>query len=167
MNRLCWRLCAVLCAALLLAGCGAPSAVSPITDGFTCRAAMQYGDMTVEGDLTCTREGGASLTFALPPSLQGITLVFNDSGMAMELGGMQLTVPADAVPQEALIRGLAAVLSATHPTGVLTDEGYVIRGETEGGTYTLVCDPASGLPRSLSIPSQQLEAVFTDVAAVT
>ena len=166
MNRLCLRWIAVLCAVLLLAGCGAPSTVSPVTDGFTCRAAVQYGDMMVEGDLTCTREGEASLTFALPPSLQGITLALDADGMAMELGGMHLTVPADAVPQEALIRCLAAVLAAAHPTGTLTDEGYVIRGEAEGNTYTLVCDPTSGLPLTLSVPSQQLEAVFTNVTAL-
>lgn len=159
------RLLAVLCTVLMLAGCGAPSTASPVTDGFTCRAAMQYGDMAVEGDLTCTREGGVSLTFTLPPSLQGITLAFDSAGMAMELGGMHLTVPTDAVPQGALVRCLASVLASAHPAGVLTEEGYVIRGEAEGVGYTLVCDPTTGLPLSLSVPTQNLEAVFTDVTA--
>ena len=62
-----------------------------------------------------------------------------------------------------MIRCLAAVLAASHPTGTLTDDGYVIRGEAEGNTYVLVCDPTSGLPLTLSVPSQQLEAVFTNV----
>ena len=161
------RFTAVLCAALMLVGCGAPSSAPPVTDGFTCRAAMQYGDMMVEGDLTCTREGGAALTFTLPPSLQGITLVFDHSGMAMELGGMHLASPADKVPQGALVCCLSSVLTAAHPAGTITEDGYIIRGETEGTSYTLVCDPASGLPVSLSVPSQGLEAVFTEVSAVS
>lgn len=159
------RLLAVLCTVLMLAGCGTPSTAPPVTDGFTCRVAMQYQDMAVEGDLTCTRDSGASLTFTLPPSLQGITLSCDSAGMAMELGGMHLTVPADAVPQGALVRCLASVLASTHPTGVLTEEGYVIRGEAEGVAYTLACDPTTGLPLSLSVPTQNLEAVFTDVTA--
>jgi hypothetical protein len=47
--------------------------------------------------------------------------------------------------------------------GTETEEGLVIRGEAEQTPYVLVCDPASGLPRSLSVPDEELEAVFTEV----
>lgn len=166
MNQRVLRLCAVLCAALLLVGCGAPQLAAPVTDGFTCRAAMQYREMAVEGELTCSADGGASLSFALPKSLQGVTLAWDGREMAMELGGMSLAVPSDKVPESALIRCLLTVLTAAHPGGSLTDDGYVIEGEAEGTAYTLVCDPTSGLPLSLTVPDEELEAVFTDMTRI-
>lgn len=161
------RLTAVLGMAVLLTGCGAPRSAPPVTDGFTCRAAMQYREMAVEGELTCSADGAASLSFALPKSLQGVTLAWDGSAMTMELGGMSLAVPAEKVPESALIRCLLSVLTATHPAGSLTDDGYVIEGEAEGVTYTLVCDPTSGLPLSLSVPDEELEAVFTDMTRLS
>jgi len=157
------RMTAVLGAALMLAGCGTPRSAAPVTDGFTCHAAMQYREMVVEGQLTCSADGAAALSFSLPKSLQGVTLGWNGSGMTMELGGMSLAVPTEDVPESALIRCLLSVLSASHPKGSLTADGYVVEGEAEGVAYTLVCDPTSGLPMSLSVPSQELEAVFTDM----
>ena len=124
---------------------------------------MQYREMAVEGELTCTTDGAASLSFTLPKSLQGIALHWDGRSMAMELGNMSLEVPSDKVPESALIRCMLSVLTAVHPTGSLTEEGYVIEGEAEGTAYRLVCDPTSGLPLSLSVPSQELEAVFTDM----
>ncbi len=167
MKQWVMRWIAVLGAALLLTGCGAPQSAPPVTDGFTCRAAMQYREMAVEGELTCTTDGGATLSFILPKSLQGITLGWDGGAMTMELGGMSLAVPPEKVPESALIRSLLAVLTASHPTGTLTDGGYVIEGEAEGVSYTLVCDPTSGLPLSLTVPDQELEAVFTDMTRLT
>ena len=152
-----------LVAVCLIAGCGTPSSAPPVTDGFTCHAAMQYREMAVEGELTCTTDGGATLSFILPKSLQGVTLGWDGDAMTMELGGMSLTVPPEKVPESALIRCLLAALTASHPEGSLTDSGYVIEGEAEGVAYTLVCDPTSGLPLSLSVPDEELEAVFTDM----
>lgn len=161
------RLCAVLGAVVLLTGCGGASSVDPITSGFTCHTAMQYREMAVEGTLTCSTDGRATLAFTLPKSLQGVTLGWDGDGMSMELGGMRMDVPTDKVPEGALIRCLLTVLTASHPTGELTDEGYVIHGQADYLTYTLVCDPHAGLPLSLSIPDEPLEAVFTDVTRLS
>ena len=167
MKQWIWRLCAMLCAVFWLVGCGAPQTATPVTDGFTCRAAMQYCDMAVEGVLTCSAEEGATLTFDLPKSLQGVTLGWRDGTMTMALGSMQVTVPPEKVPQSALIRCLLEALTASHPKGELTDEGVVIRGEMENASYTLMCHPETGLPLSLSVPDEHLEAVFTDVTRLT
>lgn len=167
MKRGVLRLLAVLSTVLLMAGCDASSSVEPITSGFTCHTAMQYRDMVVEGELICSTDGRATLAFTLPKSLQGVTLGWDGSGMTMELGGMRMTVPTEKVPESALIRCLLKVLAATHPTGDLTDDGYVIHGQMEYLTYTLVCDPTSGLPLSLSIPDEPLEAVFTDMTRLS
>lgn len=104
-----------------------------------------------------------TLDFTLPKSLQGVTLGFDGTEMTMGLGGMDLAVPTEQIPQSALLVCLLRTLSASHPDGAETEEGLVVRGEVEQTAYVLVCDPVSGLPRSLSVPDEELEAVFTEV----
>ena len=152
---------------LTAVGCGGTSSTTPVTDGFTCHTTIQYREMAVEGDLTCSEAGQMTLAFTLPKSLQGVTLGWDGTAMSMELGGMRMDLPTDKVPQGALIRCLLQVLTAAHPDGTVTDEGYVISGETEGVAYALVCDPTSGLPRTLSVPQEELEATFADVTYLT
>ena len=163
MNRWVCKTVAVLAAVTLtLCGCQKP-APQPNTDGFTCRATVRYREMDVEGTLTCTEDGKMTLDFTLPKSLYGVTLGFDGNEMTMGLGGMDLAVPTEQIPQSALLVCLLRILSASHPEGSETEEGLVIRGEAEQVPYVLVCDPASGLPRSLSVPDEELEAVFSDV----
>ena len=146
-----------------LTGCGEEKPPALPDSGFGCLTAVQYGDMTVEGKLTCTEDGKLTLECTLPKSLYGVTLGYDGNGMTMGLGDMQMSVPAESVPQSALIGCLARVLTATHTTGEMTDEGYVVSGQVENAAYTLVCDPTTGLPVSLTVPAEQLTAVFTDV----
>ena len=163
MNKRVCKAVAVLAAVILtLCGCQKP-APQPDTDGFTCRATVRYREMDVEGTLTCTEDGKMTLNFTLPKSLYGVTLGFDGKEMSMGLGGMDMTVPAEKIPQSALLICLLRTLSAPHPEATETEEGLVIRGEAEQTPYVLVCDPASGLPRSLSVPNEELEAVFTEV----
>lgn len=154
-----------VCAALMglsLTACGGGEPPAPPENGFTCQTTVQYQEMTVEGTLTCTGDGELTLECTLPKSLYGITLGYDGTGMTMGLGGMQMSVPAEKVPQSALIACLAGVLTADHTGGTATDEGYVLEGTAGEVAYTLVCDPATGLPVSLSVPAESLTAVFTD-----
>lgn len=167
MNKWVYQIGALLCAMLLfLSGCGDANTVPPITDGFTCHTVVTYREMSLEGDLTCGKDGGVQMTFAQPKSLYGITLAWDGQEMTMELGGMSLSVEADKVPQSALLCCLARVLGADHGAGSRTEDGYVIAGEIEGKAYELVCDATSGTPLSLSIPDEELTATFSDFKAL-
>lgn len=145
-----------------LTACGAEKAPPPPENGFTCQTTVQYQDMTVEGTLTCTKDGKLTLECTLPKSLYGVTLGYDGSGMTMGLGEMQVAVPAESVPQSALIGCLARVLTADYTEGEMTDEGYVVTGQVGETAYTLVCDPATGLPLSLSVPAEQMMAAFAE-----
>ncbi len=150
---------------LLLAGCGRSrhgDSAPPVTEGFTCQATIQYRDMGLQGRLARDTDGKLTLAFSLPKTLEGVTIGWNGSDMTMELGGMSIAVPTEQVPQGALIQRLLQVLSADHRDGTVTDEGYVIAGDIEGAAYTLVCDPATGLPVTLSLPTEELEVAFTE-----
>ncbi len=147
---------------LSLTACGDKEPPTLPGDGFTCQTTVQYKEMTVEGTLTYTKDGKLTLACTLPKSLYGVTLGYDDTGMTMGLGKMQMAIPAESVPQSALIGCLAGVLTARHNGGELTDEGYVYTGQIEGVDYTLVCDSATGLPVSLAVPSEELTAVFAD-----
>lgn len=161
---------AALTAATLLAllpGCGSrhpDNTAHPVTDGFTCRTVIRYHELELHAQLSRQTDGKLMLTFSMPKSLDGVALGWNGTDMTMELGGMSVAVPAEKVPQGALIQRLLQVLSADHGDGSVTEEGYVIVGETDGQAYTLVCDPQTGLPRSLSMPAQELDAAFSHAA---
>ena len=161
---------ALAAALLLMVGCGnrhPDNVKEPATDRFSCLAQMQYGEMEVEAQLRRAASGKLTVTFYKPTSLSGITVGWDGEAMTLELGSMSLALPSEKVPQSALIHCLTQVLEGPHPAGTRTEDGYVIEGEAEGVAYTLVCDPATGLPRSLSVPSCELEATFSDVTMQT
>lgn len=151
-----------------LVGCrGSGQNAKPMTEGFTCQATIRYGELDVTGQMTCQKDGKIAVSFTLPKSLQGITLGYDGKEMTMSLGEMEMTLPAEKVPDSGLIRCLAQTLTATHPKGEKTDRGIRITGESGGDAYVLVCDAQTGYPLSLSVPSQSLEAVFSDCKALT
>ena len=167
MKRIFGRLIALAVALLCLCGCSAKSNVNPITDGFTAQATMRYKEMDVAGQFSCSSDGRVNMVFSLPKSLDGVALGWNGSEMQMRLGGMTITVAEDSMPDGGLIRCLTRVLYTIRPKdGERDGADYVIRGTAEGVDYTLVCDAATGLPKTLSVPDEQLEVTFTDVTVL-
>ena len=167
MKRFFGRLAAITAALLCLCGCGKKSTIQPITDGFTARATIQYKGMDVAGQFSCSNDGRVTMVFAQPKSLDGVTLGWNGNEMQMRLGGMTITVAEDSMPDGGLIRCLTRVLSTVEPkAGKQNGADYVISGEAEDTAYTLVCDAETGLPKSLSVPDEQLEATFSQVTVL-
>ncbi len=158
------RAVAALLAVVCLSGCAnshPDNVAQPVMEGFSCQAAIHYRELEVITQLTRQTDGKVVMTFSLPKSLSGITLGWDGVDMTMELGGMSMALPVDKVPESALIRCVLDVLAAEHPDGSETEEGYTITGEVDGKAYVLVCDSATGLPLSLSMPEEELEATFT------
>ena len=160
-----WLCCLCL---LLLVGCASgKEEVQPVTKGFTCRMAIEYREMELDGQLTRFDNGKLQLAFDRPLSLSGITIGWDGENMTMELGGVSINVAEDKIPEGALVKGLLQVLAAEAVDGVESKEGYVFAGKVDGQAYTLVCDPTTGLPRSLSVPDNELHANFTEASLLT
>lgn len=167
MKRIFGRLLAVTAAFLCLCGCGEKTAIDPITDGFTAQAAIRYKEMDVEGQFSCSADGRVNMVFSRPKSLDGVTLGWSGTEMQMQLGGMTIAVAEDSMPDGGLIRCLTKVLASVDPKqGKKDGTDYVIHGEADGTAYTLVCDATTGLPKSLSVPQEDLTAEFSQVTAL-
>lgn len=164
MKRLFGRLAVVATAMLCLCGCGEKTTIQPITDGFTAQAKIRYKEMDVQGQFSCSTDGRVTMVFAEPKSLDGVTLGWTGTQMQMQLGGMAIAVSEDSMPDGGLIRCLVQVLSNVDAKkGKKDGADYVIKGEAEGKAYTLVCDAETGLPKSLSVPDENLTAEFSQV----
>lgn len=170
MKRWILSLTAALATVLLISGCGGrhpDNTAQPVTDGFSCSAVIQYHELELQAQLSRQTDGRLRLAFSAPKSLEGVVLGWDGQAMTMELGGMHVAIPTERVPQGALIQRLLQVLTATPADGTVTDEGYVMSGTVDELAYTFVCDPQTGLPRSLWVPSEELEAVFSDCTLLT
>ena len=167
MERFFGRLAVAVAAFLCLCGCGKQTAIDPITDGFTAQAAICYKEMDVAGQFSCSTDGRVTMVFSQPRSLDGVTLGWNGNEMQMQLGGMTIAVSEDSMPDGGLIRCLTEVLASAEPKkSKKNGEDYVVSGEVEGRAYTITCDGATGLPKSLSVPDEELEATFSQVAVL-
>jgi hypothetical protein len=170
MKRWFLLLSMLLAIALLMSGCVGrhpDNTAHPVTYGFSCSAVIQYHELELQSQLSRESGGKLQLAFSAPKSLKGVVLGWDGESMTMKLGGMSVAVPTERVPQGALIQRILQVLAATPADGTVTDEGYVMSGTVDELAYTLVCDPQTGLPRSLSVPSEELEAVFSDCVPLT
>ena len=152
----------------LLGGCAADNHADrlPITQDFSCHATITYHDLSLQGDLCCSAADGLQMTFSEPKSLQNITIGWNGNDVSMKLAGMTVALNADSVPQGALLACLLAVLNAAPTDRQTADEGLLLTGTVQDCAYVAVFDPETGLIRSISVPEQSVEAVFTDVKRI-
>ena len=167
MKRVCGKLAVFALAFLCLCGCDRRGSTPPITDGFTAQTTIRYKEMDVEGQFSCSADGRVNMVFSLPKTLDGVTLGWTGSEMQMGLGGMSITVSEDSMPDGGLIRCLTRVLAAVKPKdGKRDGTDYVISGTAGDMAYTLVCDVATGHPKTLSVPDEQLEVTFSEVTVL-
>ena len=143
------------------------NAAQPVTDGFTCAVEIDYRQLSLKGQLSRMADGRLLATFSEPSSLSGVAISWDGEDMAMEIGGLSVPVSADNVPQGALVKSLLTVLTAELTDGETTQDGVTYTGDVDGKTYTVVCDRDTGFMRSVSVPEDELEVTFFDMALLT
>ena len=153
---------------LCLCGCsrmGKKAVQEPVTTNFSCDVDVQYGDMTVKGHLTRSTAGTLCLEITEPATLNGMTMDWNGTDVSIKLHGLTFRVDPETLPQGALGKGLLNALDAALgiKDGQLTETGWSTKGEVGGNAFEIFSDPQSGKMLSVSIPSMQLKATFSNV----
>ena len=140
----------------------------PVTTDFECDVDVKYQDMNVKGHLTRSTAGTLTLDIDAPESLKGMTMIWNGESVSFKMYGLTFNVNPDSIPQSSLGQGIVNSLDAAMSKNTekkVTDEGIVTKGEIEGGEFEIVSDSTTGNLISLSIPSLELEANFSNFAA--
>jgi len=141
-----------------------------VSTDFTCGFDADYKDMKIKGALTRYTAGTLKLDIEEPNTLKGMVMEWDGEKVTVKMYGISFDVSPDTIPQSALghIIGLAldSSLAAHGQEGVEVDGGVEITGDSSIGEFVLGIDSDTGFVRSLSVPSQQLDIRFFDVAVM-
>lgn len=158
----------VLALSLLLCGCAkSPAAPSqqPVTMGFTCDMTGSYRGTAVAGKLTRSSVGLLTVKLSQPEDLDGVEMEWNGEKVLLRMFGLSVEVDPNTIPESALGMGILKSLDAAMQNpeaGALTEAGVKTSGSCENGTYELISDPETGYLKSLSVPSLEFTAQFTN-----
>ncbi len=151
----------------LCGGCHKPTAIPPITEGFSCRVVADYNDLAMVGTLQRPTAGTLILTLEQPSTLSGLTAHWDGNTLTARWHGLSIELDEDTVPKAAFIRKMAEILDTA--LGVIPDQirktngGVQLTGKVGQDTFTLISDPATGHLLSLSIPTLPLMVRFEEV----
>lgn len=138
---------------------------APVTSGFQCDVDVAYRDMQVKGHLSRPTAGTLLLDVTEPATLNGMSMEWNGENVTVKLHGLKFDVNPSAIPQSALGKGILDALDAAvslHENGTVSDEGMTTKGQSVSGEFELLSDPETGKLLSLSVPSLEMNAVFSN-----
>ncbi len=156
-----WILCATV---FFFAGCRKQTATPPVTTDFSCDFTARYGQMQAKGTLTRYTAGTLQLAFSYPDTLQDIVVIWDGEAVKVRYHDMTFQITPSALPESALGEAVIRVLDEIARGGGTTTESgdtVTVSGSQDGIEYTYVYDAKSGAPRSLSVPSYDLDVTFT------
>ena len=160
---------------LLCTGCthgGSETEFQPSLDSvYAVTAEMTYGERGSRAVCTLTRAqaGLWEAAFSEPASLSGAVLYFDESAVSASNKGLAFTVPKTTLPAKAMLLLTTDVPDSLEGMPALPcrqgdNETWTLKGESEGGSYTLMFDK-NGEFSEFSIPSQPLKVTFPDYCA--
>lgn len=161
----CLLLSALTLFSLSACSSGKKGTEEPVTAGFECDMDVQYRDMDVKGHLTRQTAGTLRMEVTEPASLNGLSMEWNGENVQLRLHGLSFDVDPSAIPQSALGKGILGALDTAlglHEDRTVTEEGVATKGSSLDGEFTLVSDPETGSLLSLTIPSLELTAQFSN-----
>ncbi len=155
-----WLFCVT---AFLFAGCRKQTASPPVTTDFSCEFTARYGQMQTEGTLTRYSAGTLELAFSSPETLQDVVFLWDGETIKVRYHDMTFQITPSALPESALGETVMRVLDEiARGGGTKTENGdtVTVSGTQDGVEYTYVYNAQNGTPRSLSVPSYDLEVAF-------
>lgn len=160
--------CLLLLFPFLLSFCACSkmnSKEEPVTTQFECDVDVQYGDMNVKGHIKRSTAGTLYLEVNEPATLDGLTMEWNGENISIKLYGLSYNINPDVIPQSALCQGIVDALDAaveTGKSGEATEDGITTTGECSSGEFTILSDPSTGNLLSLTVPSLEMIANFSN-----
>jgi hypothetical protein len=153
---------------LTFIACSKKDAVEePVTAGFECDVDVQYEDMNVKGHLARSTAGTLVMDIIEPETLDGLTMEWDGDTINMTMYGLSFNIDPDSIPQSALGQGILDALDVAlqnESTGEVTESYVTTTGTSVNGEFEIVSDPATGYLLSLSIPSIDMNATFSNFA---
>lgn len=146
-----------------LCGCGVKKSVTPVFDGISFLAEIDYGDNEFSCD-TSICDDVLNLTVTEPQELKGLTLNITKSKLKYEFNGLSYDCEIQSLPNSAVIQVLYAVLNdiGDNKTVDYSQENCEIKSQTNGYDYIFEFSP-SGLPISLEIDNMDFKIEFKNV----
>ena len=152
---------------LFICGCSNAKTVSPVTKGikFTLNAISDESEYNVS--VLIDKGGCMDATVKSPEILNGMKITANNFETSTEYKDLKYTYNEDDFAGNNLLIAVFSILSSCEKKQLLLENGEncVINDKYLGEKYEFTFSP-SGLPIKLSIPSRNLEAVFSDVGVV-
>ena len=136
----------------------------PIVVDFECDANIQYKDMQMEGHITRVTTGMMKLEITSPDTIKGLVMEWDGAGISVTLNGVTFQVEPESLPVSGLGKSLLDVLDSAQNLqkieGKVTDNGLVISGQGQNGTYQMISDPDNGHLKSISVPDLNLIVII-------
>lgn len=143
---------------------GGKNAEDPVSTGFECDVSLTYRDMDVKGHLTRLTAGTLVMDITEPKTLEGMSMKWDGQTISVNMYGLSFGVDPEAIPETALGKSILDALDSVPADGdrTVTDEGVLTKGTAAGGEFTFISDAETGNLLSLTIPSVNLTATFSN-----
>lgn len=162
------KMCLVLMMCILLTTASACTALGnrqiPVASaGYSCKAAITYGDLTAAATLEVPGGGIFRMTLIEPAVLDGLCFSFDGGQMSISYGHLTTTnlLTAEYGGFAALLNGVFLKLTSDQPVAIWSGEAFGLSGMTEGQSFSVLCN-AQGLPTKITVPRAGLTAILTD-----
>lgn len=139
-------------------------AAPPLLSGFSAEITVTGDDFTAAGVLSRPVRGQMTLTLSQPPTLEGLSLMWDGEALTAAWHGLSVALPDTLLPDTSLLKALAGALdSAAALTDSLTDapDGSVtLTGRLGNDTFSLTADAQTGFLTTLTVPARDLTVTF-------
>lgn len=142
----------------------AEKTISALSGGFSCTADVKVGGNEYEVNFQKPSDGNCVMSFVKPSNLTSLSFEKTDEGMKVKFGSLEAAVDASSIPQSSVFNAVWGAFNSCLTSSVKANahgSDTVISGDCPAGEFTLTLD-SDMKPKSLSIPSLNLNATFKD-----
>ncbi len=162
------RFLGVIFCFVLLCGCsGKSKSVSPMLDGISFCAKINFYNEVYECDVKTEKDGTLNLAVKVPEDLSGLKFTVSGEGVTAEYLGLTYTPKNEKMPLCGVVQTLYGILENTRGATLVIrkNENCIFEGRLYNRAYILCCAP-SGLPLYIEIPDNSYRIEFSNVKII-